>query len=73
MPKLPQVKPRELINFLQKQGFVSRKTKGGHIFFSHPNGKTTVVPFHNQPLAKGTLKGILKQTDISLEKLLEEL
>lgn len=73
MPKLPQVKPKNLLKFLQKRGFVSKKTKSGHIFLQHPNGKTTVVSMHNKPLAKGTLHGILKQTDIELEDLIKEI
>ncbi len=73
MPKLPQVKPKELVKFLIRRGFVSRKTKSGHGFFQHPNGRTTVVSVHNKPLAKGTLSGILKQTDITLEELLNEI
>lgn len=72
MPKLPQVKPKELVKFLQKRGFVSRKTKSGHIFFQHPNGRTTVVPMHNKSLAKGTLNGILKQADIPVEQFIDE-
>ncbi len=73
MPKLPQVKPKHLLKFLQKKGFESRKTKSGHVFLQHPNGKTTIVPVHNKPLFKGTLSGILKQTGISVEELLDEL
>lgn len=73
MPRLPQVKPRDLVKVIEKRGFVARKTKSGHIFFQHPNGKTTVVSIHNKPLAKGTLSGILKQTNITLGELLDEL
>ena len=73
MPRLPQVKPKDLVKVIEKRGFVARKTKSGHIFFQHSNGKTTVVSMHNKPLAKGTLSVILKQTDILLEELLDEL
>ena len=73
MPRLPQVKPRDLVKVIERRGFVARKTKSGHIFFQHQNGKTTVVSMHNKPLAKGTLSGILKQTGILLDELIDEL
>ncbi len=73
MPKLPQVKPKELVRLLEKRGFVPRKTKSGHVFFQHPSGRTTIVSIHNKPLAKGTLSGILKQTGVSVEELIDEI
>ncbi|HBC45276.1 TPA: hypothetical protein DCZ81_03860 [Candidatus Collierbacteria bacterium] len=73
MPKLPQVKPKELVRLLEKRGFVARKTKSGHVFFQHPGGRTTIVSIHNKPLAKGTLSGILKQTGISVDELIDEI
>ena len=73
MPKLPQVRPKKLVKLLKKEGFVERKTKSGHIFFYHEDGRTTTVAIHNKPLAKGTLRGILRQIEMSVEELVEKL
>ncbi|MGH7144404.1 MAG: type II toxin-antitoxin system HicA family toxin [Planctomycetota bacterium] len=44
---LPRVKPRELVRALGKMGFVcTRKSKGSHWQFAHPDGRRTTVPMH---------------------------
>lgn len=70
MSKLPQIKSREVMKILKKQGFISRSGKGSHIVLKHPDGRRTVVPMHNKPLAKGTLNSILRQIHIPLDKFL---
>lgn len=70
MPKLPQVKPRQVEKILIRHGFAPRPAKSSHVVFTHPDGRRTVVPSHNRPLRKGTLKAILRQAEISLEEFL---
>lgn len=41
-------KARDLIKALTNLGFVARHTKGAHVFFKHPNGRTTTVPVHSK-------------------------
>jgi len=71
MPKLPVVSGRKLIRGLTRLGFVIVRQRGSHVFLQREHN-TTVVPLHDQ-VKKTTLKRILKQADVSLEKLLEEL
>lgn len=71
MPKLPQVKPREIEKVLINLGFTSRSGKGSHVVFNHTDGRRTVVPVHNRPVRVGTLRAILKQIDISTEEFLK--
>lgn len=71
MPKLPQIKPRNIEKMLTKLGFVSRPGKGSHVVFKHSDGRRTVVPGHNRPLRIGTLRAILKQTDITTNEFLK--
>lgn len=67
--KYPIIKPETMIAFLQNKGFYYVKQKGSHRKYS--DGKRTVIiPMHDE-LAKGTLKSILEQADISLEELLK--
>lgn len=71
MPKLPQVKPRQVEKVLISYGFSPRKTKGGHAVFLHPDGRRTVVPGHNRPVRKGTLRAILRQSKITLDEIIK--
>ena len=71
MPKLPQVKPRDIEKILIKKGFRSRSTKSSHAVFSHPDGRHTVVPGHNRPVRTGTLRTILSQSKIPLQEFLD--
>ncbi len=73
MSKLPQVKPRDIETVLIKNGFTGRSAKSGHVVFRHADGRHTVVPCHNRPVRTGTLRAILRQTDISIEELITAL
>ncbi|MFA5854734.1 MAG: type II toxin-antitoxin system HicA family toxin [Candidatus Gracilibacteria bacterium] len=72
MPKLPIIKPKELVKIFKKLGFVDYRQKGSHLIMIHL-GKTKqiVIPIHNKPLKKGTLAGILRQAEISVEDLIK--
>ena len=44
--KLPSMKARDIAKILEKLGFEFKLQKGSHMFFSHPDGRTTVIPNH---------------------------
>jgi predicted RNA binding protein YcfA (HicA-like mRNA interferase family) len=46
MPKLPVLKPHEVIARLNSLGFVEVRQRGSHKQFRHPDGRGTTVPFH---------------------------
>jgi len=71
MPKLPVVKPRDIIKVLEKKGFYQSRTDGSHFRYHHPDGRSTTVAFHNRPLAKGTLLSILNQVQITKKELID--
>lgn len=74
MPKLPRLSGRELIKILQLFGFVVIRQKGSHIVLKKKTINEelgTVVPDHKE-LADGTLRGILKQSKITVEDFLEK-
>ncbi len=69
MSKLPPLKAREIIKVLQKLGFQKVRQKGSHAFFSHRDGRTTVIPIHpTKQLGKGLLRSILNDLELSPEK-----
>lgn len=71
MPKLPQVKPRDIEGVLIKKRFTGRSAKSGHVIFRHADGRHTVVPGHNRPVRTGTLRAILRQAEIPVEEFVE--
>ncbi len=63
--KYPVLSPNEVIKRLEQKGFQKVSQKGSHCKLS--DGKhVCIIPVHNE-VAKGTLKSILIQADITLE------
>ncbi len=72
MPKLPAIKPRQVIRFLEQNGFVLDHTSGSHFIFYHPiTRRRAVVPSHNRDLPKGTLISLLREAGFTREELLD--
>jgi predicted RNA binding protein YcfA (HicA-like mRNA interferase family) len=71
MPKLPAVKPRQVIRFLEQQGFVLDRTTGSHFIYYHPvSRRRGVVPKHNRDMPKGTLMSLLREAGFSREEII---
>ncbi|MEK9160341.1 MAG: type II toxin-antitoxin system HicA family toxin [Patescibacteria group bacterium] len=74
MPKLPILKAKELVKVLKKLGFIEQRQKGSHlVLVNEDRNRQIVVPIHNKALKKGTLAGILRQAEISVEDLIKHL
>lgn len=71
--RIPQLHPAEVIRALHHLGFKTLRTRGSHVRLAHPDGRKVTVPKHNRPLFIGTLHFILRQAEISLEELLDNL
>jgi len=70
MSKLPVIKPREVVKFLEHEGFSLKRSKGSHLRYHHSDRRKVTIAFHNKPLKKGTLKSILRQSELSTNDLL---
>ena len=75
--KVPVLKPEEVIKALLKLSFVNtRKSKGSHFRFTHPDGRKTTVPVHKgKDISKGLLRQILRDINVPLadfKKLLKD-
>ncbi len=75
MAKLPLLKAREAAKALKKLGFELKRQEGSHMFFEHPDGRTTVVPNHpGEEIDRGLLTKIIKHDlQISREEFVENL
>ncbi len=70
MSRLPVLNARRLIKIIEHIGFTSTHQKGSHMFFSHPDGRSTVVPFHKgEDLGRGLLRSILRDIEITPKEL----
>ncbi len=67
MPKLPVLKPRQIITALEKAGFRKVRQKGSHIQFKRGNLLVT-VPNHPGDLNPQVLRSIIRQAQMSLEE-----
>ncbi len=71
-PALPAITARELTRALELAGFVLRRQRGSHqIYQNQQTGKRASVPVHTGDFPKGTLRQILRDADLSVERFLE--
>jgi len=53
-------------------GFQITRQKGSHVFFRHPDGRTTAVPSHpGRDLARPLIREILREIELTLDKFQE--
>ncbi len=71
--KLPIVSCNDMLKFLKKEGFVELRQSGSHKFLKHTDGRTIVVPIHNnKDIGRGLLKVMLEEINISREDFLKK-
>jgi predicted RNA binding protein YcfA (HicA-like mRNA interferase family) len=62
VPKLPIIKAKELMRILEKPGFECKRQRGSHMFYEHPDGRTTIIPNHpSESVDRGLLSKIINQ------------
>ena len=72
MTRLPAVDFKVLDKALRKLGFQAVRQKGSHIFYRHPDGRTTTLPKHgSRDIARPLLHEILREIDLTPEEFLE--
>ena len=65
MGKLPRPSGRDMLRFLEGQGFTVIRVRGSHHFLRR-NEQNTCIPIHsNQSLKTGTLRSILRDIQLS--------
>jgi len=71
-PKLPAVKPKELARVAEKLGFAFRRQRGSHAIYVRASDQARVViPMHAGELKRKTLRGIIQDLRITVEKFRE--
>ena len=67
--KLRNIKSKEIVKILQRNGFEIKRQSGTHIILKK-NEKMVVVPVHRETMPAGTLKSIEKQAGLNFRDLL---
>jgi predicted RNA binding protein YcfA (HicA-like mRNA interferase family) len=58
--------PKHLIEFLEENGFIFKRSKGSHHLYHNPTtNKTVIVPVHGgKDMKKGTFLAVIKQAGL---------
>jgi len=68
MTKLAIISPSDMERLLKHIGFERKRQLGSHVFFEHPDGRCTTVPFHQgEDLGRGLIRKILRDIELSPE------
>lgn len=72
-PKLPRVDCRQLIRALKRAGFEEQRQRGSHLHLRRASdGKRVTVPVHQgRTIPIGTLRAILRDADITVDRFLD--
>lgn len=72
MTRLPVVNFRTMEKILLQMGFVAVRQKGSHVFYRHPDGRTTTLPKHpGRDLARPLLREILREINLTPKEFVE--
>jgi predicted RNA binding protein YcfA (HicA-like mRNA interferase family) len=72
MSKLPIVSGTDLVKALCKLGYYVRDQKSSHIHLRHSTKRPLTIPNHDE-IARGTLRAIMKDAEITIDELLKVL
>jgi predicted RNA binding protein YcfA (HicA-like mRNA interferase family) len=70
--RLPTLKPRQVIQALQRGGFAIHHQRGSHVYLRHPNkpGIQLCIPMHSADLKRVLLHGLLKDAGLTRDDFL---
>ncbi|MFW6105423.1 MAG: type II toxin-antitoxin system HicA family toxin [Chloroflexota bacterium] len=70
MPELPVISGDRCISALKRVGYRVARTKGSHVRMRCPGRRPVTVPKHHE-LDRGTIKGILRTANVSVEEFIK--
>jgi predicted RNA binding protein YcfA (HicA-like mRNA interferase family) len=74
LTRLPVVDFKTMDRLLRKLGFKPIRQRGSHVFYRHPDGRTTTLPSHpGRDLARPLVREILREIELTVEQFRQEL
>ncbi len=71
MSKLPTISGKDCIKVLQKVGFYQKRRESSHVILRRDDPFAQIVVPDHQELAKGTLRSIIRDVDLSIDEFIE--
>ena len=66
---MPVVRPRDLVRLLERMGFILYHQVGSHAQFKDARGRRITTSLHaGQEIKRRTLRGIIKDLEITVEE-----
>lgn len=59
---------KEVLAKLLRAGFLEKRQSGSHKILRNSDGRQTYISMHTKDIPEGTLKKILKQSNITMEE-----
>jgi len=70
----PMLNAKNILTALKNNGFQTVRQKRSHVRLRHQDGRVTTIPIHSgQDIGKGLLRKILRDTELTINELLQEL
>jgi predicted RNA binding protein YcfA (HicA-like mRNA interferase family) len=73
MTQLPRTSGKECAKALGKHGFYLKRREGGHMILRRDNPFGQVVVPDHKELDRGTLRGIIRQSGLSVDEFVKSL
>ncbi|WP_334111264.1 type II toxin-antitoxin system HicA family toxin [Thermodesulfitimonas autotrophica] len=74
MSRIPVIGFKTMDKLLLSMGFERVRQKGSHVFYRHPDGRTTTVPHHlGRDPARPLVREILREIELSPEEFLKRI
>jgi predicted RNA binding protein YcfA (HicA-like mRNA interferase family) len=74
LSKLQLVDARTMEKLLFLLGFKKIRQKGSHVFYRHPDGRTTTLPHHKgRLLARPLIREILREIELTPDDFIDSL
>lgn len=68
MSRLPRISGKECIQALSKAGFYFKRQEGSHIILRRDDPFAQLVVPNHKELDRGTLRAIIRQSDLSVDE-----
>ena len=70
-PRVPWVRPEQVVRALERDGWVRARQRGSHLTLKKRGYPPVAVPMHNRDVRPGTLRSILDDAGLSIERFQE--
>lgn len=71
--RVPALTPKQVIDALKRGGLYVHHVKGSHYALRRPQRPEVrvTVPYHNKPMKRGTLHGIIRQAGLTVDEFID--